>query len=439
MPRPASPSTSSGAPEQAAPSSGFRMPAGVADYYQVAQAGVSGASDPLPHGDAIQRSFGHHDLGDVRATVGGGAPSALGAEAYTMGRSVAFSGPPSLHVAAHEAAHAVQQQAGVHLYGGGGDALEQHADAVADKVVRGESAESLLDDHQGGGSRNAVQCKMKFNGGTGYLDADQAQHPLPPLYAWVQGNAKAMQTMVNVHEGTPTSGMRAEYKFKQQSAEGEIIVQQRKYAGQNDKVEEEERNGIFISMTHETQHAVDDLSQQSPLQNEVAGHGQAKSDDFGRMEDILSELHAHAVQAALAIQLKSQNKGVPYNDDLLSQGFKPSLENALHGNYDSKDLFQKKLMTYLVRYHSCMDFGDVKSFVTAHEKDVEKIIDWYDKLVQVTSKKDLVGMPVNGLAQPPPQQSQPVQKQGGGMSPMAWTIFMSIAMLLIAYFALFRS
>jgi hypothetical protein len=52
-----------------------------------------------------------------------------------------------LHTAAHEAAHIVQQRQGVHLKGGVGevgDAYEQHADAVADRVVAGQSAADLL-------------------------------------------------------------------------------------------------------------------------------------------------------------------------------------------------------------------------------------------------------------------------------------------------------
>jgi hypothetical protein len=49
--------------------------------------------------------------------------------------------------AAHEAAHVVQQCAGVQLKGGGGetgDRYEQHADAVAYLVVQGKSSASLL-------------------------------------------------------------------------------------------------------------------------------------------------------------------------------------------------------------------------------------------------------------------------------------------------------
>ena len=70
----------------------------------------------------------------------------MGAQAFATGNHVAFAGTPDLHTAAHEAAHVVQQRGGVHLKGGvgeAGDTYEQHADAVADKVVRGESAEAL--------------------------------------------------------------------------------------------------------------------------------------------------------------------------------------------------------------------------------------------------------------------------------------------------------
>ena len=63
---------------------------------------------------------------------------------------------PDLYTQAHEAAHGVQQAisgSGLQLKGGigeAGDQYEQHADAVAEKVIRGESAESLLDEVAGG-------------------------------------------------------------------------------------------------------------------------------------------------------------------------------------------------------------------------------------------------------------------------------------------------
>lgn len=112
--------------------------------------GVQGSGGPLPHQARIQQAFGAHDISGVDAHVGGAASDAatsMGAEAYATGSSVAFRQAPSLHTAAHEAAHVVQQRAGVSLKGGvgqAGDTYERHADAVADAVVAGRSAEALL-------------------------------------------------------------------------------------------------------------------------------------------------------------------------------------------------------------------------------------------------------------------------------------------------------
>jgi hypothetical protein len=116
----------------------------------IAAAGVQGGGSKLPHHDKIQASFGKHDISHIQAHTGAqaeGASRAMGAEAYATGNQVAFAGTPDLHTAAHEAAHVVQQQQGVQLKGGvgaSGDAYEQNADAVADRVVQGKSAEDLL-------------------------------------------------------------------------------------------------------------------------------------------------------------------------------------------------------------------------------------------------------------------------------------------------------
>jgi hypothetical protein len=117
----------------------------------VAARGVASGGGPLPYLDVIQRAFGHHDVGGVRAHVGGAASDAaaqLGARAYAAGDAVAFTADPDLHLAAHEATHVVQQRGGVRLSGTMGrsdDDYERHADRVADAVVRGESVEALLD------------------------------------------------------------------------------------------------------------------------------------------------------------------------------------------------------------------------------------------------------------------------------------------------------
>ncbi len=113
--------------------------------------GVRGAGEALPHARAIQESFGRHDVGGIVAHVGGPAASAaesVGARAYAMGDQIAFRSSPDLRTAAHEAAHVIQQRAGRRPRGGVGaigDVLERHADAVAERVARGQRAEALLD------------------------------------------------------------------------------------------------------------------------------------------------------------------------------------------------------------------------------------------------------------------------------------------------------
>ncbi len=140
--------------------------------------GVRGAGAVLPHVAEIQTAFGHHDVSGIKASVGGNAQSAaaaIGAKAYAIGDAIAFASAPDLHTAAHEAAHVIQQRGGVKVAGGvgqTGDVYEQHADAVADLVVRGQSAEALLDQHVGGGTKTAVQRKETPDGGVSAVDLD---------------------------------------------------------------------------------------------------------------------------------------------------------------------------------------------------------------------------------------------------------------------------
>ncbi|MEL6225146.1 MAG: DUF4157 domain-containing protein [Cyanobacteria bacterium J06627_8] len=118
--------------------------------HAVADEGLSGSSTQLPHLERIQTAFGRHDVTTVQAhtdTKATQATKSLHAKGYARGNEVALSPSAGLHTVAHEAAHVVQQRAGIHLKGGigeVGDPYEQHADAVADAVVAGHSAEPLL-------------------------------------------------------------------------------------------------------------------------------------------------------------------------------------------------------------------------------------------------------------------------------------------------------
>lgn len=168
--RPSGPSS----PVQAKASSGSSGPTQSAtgsNAQAIAKAGTQGGETTYPFLDAIQASFGDHDISDISAHTGPAAEQAndqLGANAFATGSSVAFGAAPDLHTAAHEAAHVVQQQHGVSLssdMGQAGDVYEQHADAVADAVVSGQSAETLLSEGPSSGvassSGSAVQLDEK--------------------------------------------------------------------------------------------------------------------------------------------------------------------------------------------------------------------------------------------------------------------------------------
>jgi hypothetical protein len=145
------------APEDRERRDGDAAPTGVPGKRTLVDATAAmsaGVARSLPYLSQIQASFGRHDIGGVRAYVGGAAgehADALGANGFAVGDQIAFAGEPDLFLAAHEAAHVVQQRRGV---SGATDALERHADRIAALVVRRASAEALLDeipDAGGGG------------------------------------------------------------------------------------------------------------------------------------------------------------------------------------------------------------------------------------------------------------------------------------------------
>jgi hypothetical protein len=143
---------------------------------RAALAGVTGGGQPLPHLAQLQAAFGAaHDLSGVRAHIGGAAAAsceAIGAEAYAVGDQVAFHDAPGLHVAAHEAAHVVQQRRGVSLYGGVG---------AADLLAAGP----------GGAGGPAVQRKITIEGDTEADDKNyESYEEIPKNFRTLFENAK---------------------------------------------------------------------------------------------------------------------------------------------------------------------------------------------------------------------------------------------------------
>ena len=118
--------------------------------HRIAAEGIRGTGIRVPHFEHIQHYFGHYDLSNVRAHVGGMAREAcdeLGALAYTLGNHMAFREAPDLGTVAHEVTHVIQQNHGMHPQGGigqAGDHLERMANRVSIAVEQKGSVDSLL-------------------------------------------------------------------------------------------------------------------------------------------------------------------------------------------------------------------------------------------------------------------------------------------------------
>ncbi len=201
---------------------------GTDTVHAAAAEGTKGGGGSLPHLATIQKAFGSHDVSGIKAHTGekaSRASDAMGAEAYATGNDVAFKGAPDLHTTAHEAAHIVQQREGVALSGGvgqKGDRYEQHADQVADAVVKGQSAEGVLDTMAGGGSKGVQrsiqrQVQRKEGDATGITGgkvtlADHAGGAIPESEkktardTTVATNSKTLEDMAkSVKTGTARS------------------------------------------------------------------------------------------------------------------------------------------------------------------------------------------------------------------------------------------
>jgi len=152
------PARASGSVPRAAPVQRFARTtaaAGAHDFgavavHDAAERGIRTPAGPLPFLDRIQQSFGLHDVTGTRAHVGPAAADAsrrAGANAFTSGEDVAFGETPTLRLAAHEAAHVIQQRHGVALHGGighRGDPYERQADEAAERVAQGRSSADLF-------------------------------------------------------------------------------------------------------------------------------------------------------------------------------------------------------------------------------------------------------------------------------------------------------
>ena len=201
--------------QRRSPLSGHAVP-GSAEVRGSAERGVATPATSLPHAAAVQRAFGHHDVSTVKAHTGGEAAAsarAMGADGYATGDHVVLGERGTdLFTVAHEAAHVVQQRAGIQLPGGvgaAGDAHERHADEVAAQVVQGKSAQALLDRYTSPGAASAsgglapVQRRVKVFASRdrgGELSGGQALTDVDAAWATLQGTEPRLASQPRARE-----------------------------------------------------------------------------------------------------------------------------------------------------------------------------------------------------------------------------------------------
>jgi hypothetical protein len=176
-------------PRQSHPARAYGSEPGAAAIHAAAARGIATPWSTLPHAGRIQRAFGRHDISSIQAHIGATAAASateMHADAYTTGNHVVLGRTADVATVTHEAAHVIQQRAGVQLKGGvgaAGDRHERHADAVAARVTAGQSAEALLDQYAGQGT-GGPQIQRKGNTRIADLDATRPVSGRGQLESW---------------------------------------------------------------------------------------------------------------------------------------------------------------------------------------------------------------------------------------------------------------
>jgi hypothetical protein len=300
------PSSPSSAPASSAPVQ-RRVAAGPAPdgapVHEAAERGTATPSSRMPFADRIQQLFGRHDVSSIQAHTGPDAAAstqAMGAAAYATGDHVVFGGAPDLHTAAHEAAHVVQQRAGVHLksnVGAAGDPYEAHADRVADHVVQGRSAEPVLDEMVGGGGgggRPAVQRKLTIN--TTVLDKNTPLVSIEQFAATYQHGTATPPARVQIIRELA----KADQDFAEADLQRELSNTQSRWlenavGKERKQATHEERSGLIQSDDQGAQRLQDWYAEPTALKQQT---GQAKH----------GQLLAHVIADLTAIQTELRGK-----------------------------------------------------------------------------------------------------------------------------------
>jgi hypothetical protein len=329
-------------------------------FHDTAMSGLSGSGGSLPHLDSIQSSFGHHDVTGVSAHTDGAAKSAnlqLKANGFALGDHVAL-GKSDLFTTAHEAAHTVQQQGGVSLKGNmgqAGDAHEVHADAVASKVVSGESAEGLLDQYTGGapstvGAGGAGIQMLQRDGED--LDEDD-QTALVEDSAHQLGEVDSIRGMQSTVGGlldvlVPLPGTKKKIEFKVDVACSPVVSVGLKYGSY---VERADDGKLKVKTTVEfgAKATADLWVAEAVIQASVGGYVEAMGSSGAQIMDLVG-LAIHQSISAVSSAAAGYVFGEDYaedvrdemdDDDFIESGITAGVSGGLSAGVGSEDVAVK--------------------------------------------------------------------------------------------------
>ncbi|QLE52201.1 DUF4157 domain-containing protein [Nostoc sp. C057] len=253
------------------------------------------------------------------------------ARAFTTGQDVFFRqgeyNPGSRggqELLAHELTHVVQQK------GIGTEIERQTKPLLQRKIAWGKDTEYLLIEN---------------------LEKDNTIK-VPNVYKNQLEEVVKLEAEVQVTAEIPGSGS-ASYSYDEEQQKGIIKV------GVIDKdydtnAKRSVLKSKIIAMTHEMQHALDDLKKGSPQEGKLRGKG----GDEEWYDKIMSELNAHAVQAMIGKEMIDSGETISQNNEILTKGFNEE------GFKVGGTMFEK-LVLYFSQYYSTMQTG-------LNEKDPNK-------------------------------------------------------------------
>lgn len=148
-------------------------------------------------------------------------------------------------------------------------------------------------------NKNPTQRKMVFGSGTDDLDASVEKNGITDSsFIKVQTKAKEIDPSIILALNAPSTSEQA--KFNPYGTGGLISV--KPLPDDSSENYEYDQSARLIAVTHETQHALDHLSTDSPIKGEL--------NNLTGEKGVRTELHAFAAQAAETQQLLSRGKPV---------------------------------------------------------------------------------------------------------------------------------